>query len=83
MQKQLHGSNGRIEQNLIQKANSKRNVFFKNKKNKVIILEILHEVGFNSESSFNTAFKKHTENRSIEYRNSLQTSILQLLERLF
>lgn len=29
-------------------------------KSKVTVLEILYEVGFNSKSSFNTAFKKHT-----------------------
>ena len=45
-------------------------------KSKVTILEILYEVGFNSKSSFNTAFKKHTGNTSTEYRKSLQYSNL-------
>jgi AraC-like DNA-binding protein len=40
-----------------------------NKKD-VTILEILYEVGFNSKSSFNTAFKKHTEKTPTEFRNS-------------
>jgi len=31
-----------------------------NSKNHLTILEILYEVGFNSKSSFNTSFKKHT-----------------------
>jgi AraC-like DNA-binding protein len=43
----------------------------KNKaKNHLTILEILYEVGFNSKSSFNTSFKKHTELTPTAYRNS-------------
>jgi len=39
-----------------------------NSKNKLTVLEILYEVGFNSKSSFNTAFKKHTNMTPTEFR---------------
>lgn len=45
-------------------------------KSKVTILEILYEVGFNSKSSFNTAFKKHTGSTPTDYRKSLKISSL-------
>ncbi|WP_317125445.1 helix-turn-helix domain-containing protein [Flavobacterium aquicola] len=38
-------------------------------KSKLTILEILYEVGFNSKSSFNTAFKKHTNKTLTEFIN--------------
>jgi AraC-like DNA-binding protein len=40
-------------------------------KSKLTILEILYDVGFNSKSSFNTAFKKHTGNTPTSYRKGL------------
>ena len=40
-------------------------------KSKLTILEILYDVGFNSKSSFNTAFKKHTGNTPTAYRKDL------------
>lgn len=39
-------------------------------KSKLTILEIIYEVGFNSKSSFNTAFRKHTNQTPTEFRNS-------------
>ncbi|MFT7482621.1 MAG: AraC-like DNA-binding protein, partial [Oceanospirillaceae bacterium] len=38
---------------------------------KLTVLEILYSVGFNSKSSFNTAFKKHTGTTPTSYRKSL------------
>ena len=40
-------------------------------KSKLTILEILYEVGFNSKSSFNTAFRKHIGKTPTEFRKSL------------
>lgn len=40
-------------------------------KSKVTVLEILYEVGFNSKSSFNTAFKKHTGDTPTNFRKTL------------
>lgn len=39
-------------------------------KSKHTVLEILYEVGFNSKSSFNTAFKKHTKTTPTAYRKT-------------
>lgn len=47
-----------------------------NTKSKVTILEILYDVGFNSKSSFNTAFKKHTGHTPTDYRKTLLNSAL-------
>lgn len=39
-------------------------------KKQLTVLEILYEVGFNSKSSFNTAFKNHTGFTPTQYRNN-------------
>jgi AraC-like DNA-binding protein len=39
-------------------------------KTQLTVLEILYEVGFNSKSSFNTSFKKHTNLTPTSYRNA-------------
>jgi len=45
---------------------------FRDQEDNKTILEILYEVGFNSKSSFNKAFKKYTGKTPTEYRRSLQ-----------
>jgi len=43
-------------------------------KKELTVLEILYEVGFNSKSSFNTAFKNYTHLTPTEYRKKLSKS---------
>jgi AraC-like DNA-binding protein len=50
---------------------SAKNILKDTSKSKVTILEILYEVGFNSKSSFNTAFKKHTGFTPTDFRKVL------------
>jgi AraC-like DNA-binding protein len=45
-----------------------KNILNKPSKKELTVLEILYEVGFNSKSSFNTAFKKHTGTTPTQYR---------------
>jgi AraC-like DNA-binding protein len=68
--------NHKLEQHFYDFVNTYRiqnamDILKDNTKSKVTVLEILYEVGFNSKSSFNTAFKKHTGNTPTAYRNSL------------
>ena len=45
-----------------------RSILKNPEKKQFTVLEILYEVGFNSKSSFNTAFKKHTGLTPTQYR---------------
>lgn len=68
--------NHKLEQHFYDFVNSYRienamNILKDVTKSKVTILEILYDVGFNSKSSFNTAFKKHTGNTPTTYRKNL------------
>jgi len=47
-----------------------KRILIEPEKKKMTVLEILYEVGFNSKSSFNTAFKKHTGTTPTNYRKS-------------
>ncbi|WP_394777072.1 helix-turn-helix domain-containing protein [Flavobacterium sp.] len=51
----------------IQKA---MNILKDQSKSQLTVLEILYEVGFNSKSSFNTSFKKYTNQTPTAYRNA-------------
>ena len=47
-----------------------RRILENKEKSDLTVLEILYEVGFNSKSSFNTAFKKHTNLTPTQYRRT-------------
>jgi AraC-like DNA-binding protein len=42
---------------------------------KMTVLEVLYEVGFNSKSSFNTVFKKYTGKTPTQYRKSSDLAV--------
>lgn len=68
--------NHKLEQHFYDFVNTYRieramNILKDGSKSKVTVLEILYDVGFNSKSSFNTAFKKHTGYTPTDYRKSL------------
>jgi len=44
-------------------------------KKDITVLEILYEVGFNSKSSFNTAFKNYTHSTPTQYRKNALTTL--------
>jgi AraC-like DNA-binding protein len=50
------------------RINKAKEILKNPEKKEVTILEILYEVGFNSKSSFNTAFKKHTGLTPTQFR---------------
>ncbi|WP_223266473.1 helix-turn-helix domain-containing protein [Gelidibacter gilvus] len=65
--------NQRLNQHFFDFVNEYRikeamNILKNPNKKDVTILEILYEVGFNSKSSFNSAFKKHTGKTPTEYK---------------
>lgn len=73
--------NHKLEQHFYDFINAYRienamNILKDTTKSKVTVLEILYDVGFNSKSSFNTAFKKHTGYTPTDYRKTLQNSNL-------
>lgn len=53
------------------RINQAKEILKDNTKIKLTILEILYQVGFNSKSSFNTAFKKQTGHTPTDYRKKL------------
>ena len=68
--------NDSLQQNFYDFVNSYRieeakKMFADPADNKKTVLEILYEVGFNSKSVFNNAFKKHTGMTPTQYRNNL------------
>ncbi|WP_243636362.1 helix-turn-helix domain-containing protein [Flavobacterium aquariorum] len=68
--------NHKLEQHFYDFINTYRiesamNILKDTAKSKVTVLEILYDVGFNSKSSFNTAFKKHTGYTPTDYRKIL------------
>lgn len=68
--------NHKLEQHFYDFVNTYRienamNILKDASKSKVTVLEILYDVGFNSKSSFNTAFKKYTGYTPTEYRKSI------------
>ena len=46
-------------------------VFRESGDDKLTILEVMYQVGFNSKSSFNTAFKKETGQTPSEFRKTI------------
>jgi AraC-like DNA-binding protein len=72
--------NVRLNQSFYDFINSYRikeseKIFREMNSNKKTILEVLFEVGFNSKSSFNTAFKKYTEMTPTQYRRLVSGSL--------
>jgi AraC-like DNA-binding protein len=51
-----------------------KKIFGEDKEGKLIVEDIAEQVGYNSKSSFNTVFKKHTGLTPTEFRRSLRSS---------